>query len=226
MQYRIDKKELLKKVRLLGFSLLETEERVDANTTLAEVVKSKELRLWEGFPVLLLNTAENGLFDYNEVKKHLISAERKNLNYLLLMSLILYENLGLKFLWTKKIRRQIPFSEEVFSKKLKEFKKKLQFKFGATLMSATRLINIFQNYLQSKEKTFEETLSQKEELALEYALSQIFSPGQKEILLKKLNGEVLSKTEKEYFSRTIRKKVAALANEKLHQLAKNLNNKR
>ncbi len=219
---KVNKEELLKKVRLLGFPLLETEERVDANTTLAEVVKSEELRLWEGFPILLLNSAENGLFDYNEVKKHLISAEQKNLNYLLLMSMILYENLGLEFLWVKEIKRQIPFSKEVFSKKLKEFKKELQFKFGATLISAIRLINIFQNYLQSKEKTFEETLSQKEELSLEYALSQIFSPRQKEILLKKLNGEVLSKTEKEYFSRTIRKKVAALSNEKLHQLAKNL----
>jgi len=223
---KVNKEELLKKVKLLGFPLLETEKIVDANATLAEVVKSKNLRLWEGFPVLLLNSAENGLFNYNKVKKHLISAEQKNLDYLLLMSLILYENLGLEFLWMKEIRKQIPFSNEAFSKKLKEFKKELEFRFGTILISATRLINIFRNYLQSKEKTFEEILSQKEELSLEYALSQIFSPRQKEILLKKLNGEILSKTEKEYFSRTIRKRVAVLANEKLHQLAKNLNNKR
>ena len=218
----MDKKELLKKVELLGFPLLEIEEKVDVNDTLAEVVKSKALRLWEGFPVLLLNSSENGLFDYNEVKKHLQQEERKNLNYLLLMSLILYETLGLKFFWVKQLREQIPFSKEVFSGKLKEFKGKLQFKFGTTLMSTPRLINIFQNYLQSNEKTFEETLSQKEELTLEYALSQIFSPRQKEILLKKLNNEVLSKTEREYFSRTVKKKVSALANEKLHQLAGNL----
>ena len=138
------------------------------------------------------------------------------------MSFLLYETLGLKFLWMKKLREQIPFSKEVFSIKLKEFNKKSQFKFGTTLMSMPRLINIFQNYLQSKEKTFEETVSQKEELVLEYALSQIFSPRQKEILLKKLNSEILSKTEREYFSRTVKKKVSALANEKLHQLAKNL----
>jgi len=62
---KVNKEELLKKVKLLGFPLLETEKIVDANATLAEVVKSKNLRLWEGFPVLLLNSAENGLFNYN-----------------------------------------------------------------------------------------------------------------------------------------------------------------
>jgi hypothetical protein len=62
----------------------------------------------------------------------------------------------------------------------------------------------------------------KEEFGLEYSLSQVFSPKQKELFLKKLKGEVLTKTEKEYFSRAVKKKVQALANADLHRLARKL----
>jgi len=43
-----------------------------------------------------------------------------------------------------------------------------------------------------------------------------------ELFQKKLKGELLTKTEKEYFSRTVKKKVAALANPELHRLAQKL----
>jgi hypothetical protein len=59
-------------------------------------------------------------------------------------------------------------------------------------------------------------------LSLEYALSQVFSPKQKELFRKKLDGLPLSKTEKEYYSRTVKKKVVALANAELHRLAQKL----
>ena len=89
-------------------------------------------------------------------------------------------------------------------------------------MSPERLTNTFQNYFRQEEGKVTEFLSQREELELEYALSQVFSPRQKELFWKKLRDEKLSKTEKEYFSRRVRKKVLALANERLHQLAKSL----
>jgi hypothetical protein len=56
-------------------------------------------------------------------------------------------------------------------------------------------------------------------LGLEYALSQVFSPKQKELFLKKLRGEKLTKTEKEYFSRVVKKKVLVLANPQLQRAA-------
>lgn len=59
-----------------------------------------------------------------------------------------------------------------------------------------------------------------DELSLEYALSQVFSPKQKELFRKKLDGQPLTKTEKEYYSRTVKKKLAALANAELHRLAR------
>ncbi|SHJ41327.1 hypothetical protein SAMN02745216_01614 [Desulfatibacillum alkenivorans DSM 16219] len=39
---------------------------------------------------------------------------------------------------------------------------------------------------------------------------------------KKLEGDPLTKTEKEYYSRTVKKKAAALANSDLHSLARKL----
>lgn len=58
-----------------------------------------------------------------------------------------------------------------------------------------------------------------DELSLEYALSQIFTPKQKEIFLKRLQGKKLTKTEREYFYRVVKKKALALANVDLQRLA-------
>jgi hypothetical protein len=214
--------KLLEKVRLLGFPMLSAEESFDTSATLAKVVQSKELRLWEAFPVLLMNSSEKGLFDYETVKKRLKPDNKKKLDYLLLMSLVLYKTLDLKFSWTKKVLRGLPFSPEEFRKQVRNFKDKGYFKSENMFLPADRLTTTFQNYFQENVLRHKDTLMPKEEFDVEYSLSQVFSPKQKELFLKKLHGDNLSKTEKEYYSRSVRKKVAALANEKLHQLAKTL----
>lgn len=53
-------------------------------------------------------------------------------------------------------------------------------------------------------------------------MSQVFSPKQKELFRKKLEGDPLNKTEQEYYSRTVKKKVVALANSERHSLARKL----
>ena len=64
----------------------------DVNMTLAEVVKSKDTRLWEGFPVLLVNSAKDYRFDYLRVMENLTATvEKENFKSLLLLSLALYE---------------------------------------------------------------------------------------------------------------------------------------
>ena len=57
------KEQLLKNLKLLGYPLFESKENVDANETLAEVVKSENPRLWEGFPLLLAHSLEKNYFD-------------------------------------------------------------------------------------------------------------------------------------------------------------------
>ncbi len=95
----VDKK-LLENLNRLVFPLMEAEEKLDVNKTLAEVVKSKDMRLWEGFPVLLANTAREYNLDYEGVLKYLTKKEsRENFHSLLVLSLALYKYYHLSFTW-------------------------------------------------------------------------------------------------------------------------------
>ena len=102
------------------------------------------------------------------------------------------------------------------------FKSGQDLRLGDRRLSAERLKAAFANYFKREERSLKGLLSQKEELGLELALSEVFSPKQKELFLKKLKGEKMSKTEKEYFSRVVKKKVLALANSQLHRLSQKL----
>ena len=53
-------------------------------------------------------------------------------------------------------------------------------------------------------------------------LDRLFSPKQKELVLKKRDAKPFTKTEREYYSRTVRKKLEAIASEPLVELAKKL----
>jgi len=217
-------KTLMERLSRLGLPLMETSEEFDVNQTLAEVVKSRDMRLWEGFPVLLVNTATNLLFDYECVLKNLTSKdEREAFRALLLLSLALYEFYPLSFYWTKQLKGRL---SDIEKSQLTQLGKSLAhddlFNFSGVQFQSSRLKGVFELYF---EKNAEKSRLQKEkyeELSLEYALSQMFSPKQKELFKKKLEGLLLTKTEKEYYSRTVKKKVVAIANTELHRLAQKL----
>lgn len=215
---------LLKRLGKLGYPLFETEEAQDANATLAEVVQSEDLRLWEGFPVVLVNSAERGLFDYEAVKRRLKKPfDRVNLASLFVMSLALCKVLNLRFSWADKFYKHLNRDDKKrFNSLLKKLKKNEDFKVSGRLMSSQRLKVAFDRYFNQERSRLNDLLSVKEELGLEYALSQVFSPKQKELFLKKLRHEKLTKTEKEYFSRVVKKKASALANSELHRLSQRL----
>ena len=124
---------------------------------------------------------------------------------------------------TKKFQEKLPAGSEGL---LKEYSAKLNeaadFKVGEKTMSPDRLKNVFNNYYKKVSSGLSNLLSTKEQFGLEFAMSQLFSPKQKELFLKKLHSEKLNKTEREYYSRVVRKKVQALANPELHNLAQKL----
>lgn len=216
------KENLLKRLEMLGFPLLETEEFLDVNATLAEVVKSKNVRLWEGFPVVLVNSVQRGLFNYDAVLRQLKNQqERTTFRKLLLVSLALYKVVNVKFSWTAELFKTAGLKEGEFGKVFRAFRRERN-KLLYDSLSPDRLKNTFRNYFREGKAKFSEFASLQEEFGLEYALSQVFSPKQKELFLKKLKGEKLTKTEREYYSRAVRKKVEALANVELHQLAQKL----
>ena len=216
--------DLLKRVNALGFPLFGVEEEQNANLTLADMVKSRDLRLWEGFPVVLASSAEKGLFNYDKVNWYLKKPfDKPYLASLVVLSLALYKFFNLKFPWADKFYNSLSVAGKrevrVFLEKLKSDR---ELNVAGSEMSAQRLKTVFSNYFNQAQNKLNELLSVKDELRLEYSLSQVFSPKQKELFLKKLKREKLTKTEKEYFSRAVKKKVSALANPELHRLSQKL----
>jgi hypothetical protein len=217
------KTELLNNVKELGYPLFETKTSVNANKTLAEVTKSKDFRLWEGFPLLLANTLERGLFNYREALRNFKnSQERNDFRKLLLMSLSLYKYLGLKFSYSDKLYNSDYFDKKLFDKFLNDFKKKNDLRWTGKHLSSVRVASTFKNYFKHAGLNFKDYVRMKDDFEFEYSLSQLFSNKQKELFMKKLKGEKMTKTESEYFSRSVKKKVVALANSDLHKLATKL----
>ena len=220
----MDEKALNRDVGRLGFPLMETTEAFDANETLVEVVKSRDLRLWEGFPVMLANAAEEHDFASERVNNHLNDSDDvKNFQDLVHLSLALYQRFHLSFSWAHRMQKGLSADD---AERLNDFKSSLShdesFSIGSMKISPDRLLRTFQNYFEKDVEKTRKLKERHEELSLEYALSQLFSPKQKELFKKKLNGEVMTKIEKEYYSRKVKKKVAALANPELHRLAQRL----
>ncbi len=58
-----------------------------------------------------------------------------------------------------------------------------------------------------------------ESAQLHLHLGTLFSPKQKELVFKRLNGESFTKTEKEYYSRVVKKKLLALTNSEVREIA-------
>jgi len=219
------KDNLLKRLAGWGFPLLEVDKEEEANSTLADLVMSGDLRLWEGFPVVLANSAEKGVFDYDKTSQFLkTSSDTVNLGLLIMVSLSLYKTLGLEFSWANTLHTLFKdkFFRDSYEDYLKDFKNGQELYLQRVSLSAQRVKTTFNNYFGQHQASLNDLLSVKDAMGLEYSLSQVFSAKQKELFLKKLRNEKLTKTEKEYFSRVVKKRVLALANPELHRLAQKL----
>jgi len=216
--------KLFENLDRLGFSLMEPKEDFNANKTLAEVVKSKDTRLWEAFPVLLANAAQEYSFDQDQILKNLTTREdQESFQNLLLLSLALYQYYHLSFVWSNQLKKQLSDQD---LEQLRKFRNNIAhsdvFYVGKKRFIPDRLFEIFNNYFKKDAEKAKQLKEKYEDLSLEYALSQLFSPKQKELFKKKIKGEPLNKTEREYYSRAVKKKVSALANPDLHRLAQKL----
>ena len=60
---------------------------------------------------------------------------------------------------------------------------------------------------------------------LNACLDWLFSPKQKDLVFKKLNSQSFTKTEREYYSRVVRKKLKAIANNQVAEIANRLTQK-
>ncbi len=225
------KKELITELEKLGYRLFATEK--DKLTSkkvldvLDELAVSGDSRLIEAFPVVLANCAHRGikldirdLFSMHEGD----SQQRATLEKLILVSsdLLTLEGLdkpeGLDGI-TEPLRQK-------YGDLLEE--KIVSLKPNKTL-STDRFKNSVRRYATdiAKSESAREKEKQKQfkSFQLNRHLSTLFPPKQKELVLKKLKGEKLTQTEREYFSRVVKKKLEALANTEVKKLAVRLTRK-
>ena len=171
---------------------------------------------------MLANAARDFRFDYQHVLDNLTTeGEKGDFHSLLLLSAALYESYQLTFFWMKQLKMTFTEQDKTRLKQLKnDLNHDSQFSFGERDFQPARLKGMFDLYFEKDAEKSRQRKDTYEEMSLEYALSQLFSPKQKELFRKKLNGLPLTKTEKEYYSRAVKKKVVALANADLHRMAR------
>jgi len=222
---QMKKEELISALGALGYRLFtKGNERVNSGKVLDvldELSGSEDSRLIEAYPVVLANCAHRGIkLDIRGLlSRHgQRSRSRSNIEKLILASCDLLAEEGLD---------QPEGIEDIL--------KTLRPKYGDLLkgevvdlgthrsVSTERLRRTLRRYaidLERHESAREKhRRRQLRSFQMELHLSTLFPPKQKELILKKLKGDPLSKTEKEYYSRVVKKKLQGLANKELRKIA-------
>jgi len=221
----MSKEDLILNLGRLGYPLVRPQTRQFKDDEVLELLdllaESDDPRLVEGFPVVLANCAIRNLkLNFKTLLAAQRSGSRKQqaLEKLLLLSSSLLDQLNL----------DKPENLESLLKSLKKKHGDLLADDVVNLgnkvsLSTERLRNTLDRYttdlLTSISKRDGAKNKQRRSFQLNYYLSTLFAPKQKEIVLKKFRGEPLNKTEQEYFSRKIKKKLEAIANKEVKKVA-------
>ena len=205
-----------------------------ATIILDALANSNDQDLVVRFPAILSICARNGI----ALNSHMLfskywesSPKKQNLEKLLLISAELFDLDGIEA-----------------PQNLKKIASSLKTKYG-TLMSTKMLplssgisisIGAFQDTLREYIAKTKEIMPAFKRGGLEQAsrravlnrsadlqthLKRLFSPKQKDLVFKKLNGESFTKTEREYYSRVVRKKLQAITDSEVGYIAARLTQK-
>jgi len=222
------RQDLIAALGNLGYPLVVPDRPRITRQKVAEVLStlgnSVDSRLIEGFPVILANCARRGLkLDIHALlsRYSLKSQKRRNLEKLFFISSQLLKEEQLE--QPEGLGSMAESLKEKYLHLLSDETVRLN---NRVFLSTKRLRNTLRRYASSL-KNFEsarerEKLRQQQSFDLHKHLNVLFSPKQKELVLKKLQGESLTKTEQEYFSRVVKKKLQALTNTELRRIATRL----
>jgi len=217
------KSDLIESLGDLGFPLMLPEKKKspeDISRILKELTMSGDARLIEGFPVVIAYCALNELEPDMDL---LMSKKPELLENLKKLIWISAELLGSKDI-------DLPDGFQAIAKDVREKYGNLFSQEDILLnndiqLSRERLQTTFVRYTANITKDGllkQEKEKQRESFKLHLYLNRLFSPKQTEILLKKYKGEALNKTEQEYYSRTVKKKLEAVCDEEVRKIAGSL----
>lgn len=219
----MNKEELLNSLEQLGFEMLRTQD-VDVCEVLRALLSQDDSRLLESFPVVLANAFDKKQVSVQECWMRMLNSEQEDMFLRFSgVSLVLYEFSGYTSDWledfSKRVRPKVANLIDDYRKALNEGK---LLDVMSCVLSAERLKKTFDLYLQREDEGLKNYQGQYDEFAFHQSMVVLFSPKQRELVLKKLKGRMLSKTEKEYYSRVVKKKLLAIANEQLFRTAQRL----
>lgn len=225
----MNKDELLENLASYGYGLLRPLSTREPEVLLENLLKQNDARLLEGFPVVFGNMLrEKETLRWESPKWHPSdNLSRKNehrLAYLLALSYLLFKLFGMDKVYrsrTMKLLTKCADGNQVLAELEGPFMKTESVKLTGLELSTERLKNNFRNYVLHAPEN-DDAQKRKHALELELLLSELFTPRQKELVRKRLEGRPFGKTEREYYYRVVKKRLKALANEELHQLARRL----
>ena len=214
-----------------GYELMRPRSTEPGEKLLVSLLQQDDVRLLEGFPVVLAHLLrekerlewENKKWpSLNEVSKK----TKQRLAVMLVLSHLLFGLFGMKeysLRVLKLLKRWTGAKEsgEFVKSFTGPFLKSQSVKMDNLELSTERLKNNFRNYVVHNEKG-ERDQKKRQVLEFELLLSELFTPRQKELLKKRLEAKPMTKTEREYFYRVVSKRLKALASEELHQMARRL----
>jgi len=227
-----DKNQLMDQLAQYGYALMRPKPAESGEKLLANLLQQDDVRLLEGFPVVLASVLK---------EKEVLEWEHKNwrpsnvfskktehrLLVMLTLSYLLFELFGMMEYCPRVLKLLARWAgAKVTGKLVQQFRtpflksENLQLDDDVEL-STERLKNNFRNYGVHREEG-DEVQKKRRVLELELLLSELFTPRQKELLKKRLEDKTFTKTEKEYFYRVVKKRLKALASEELHQMARSL----
>jgi len=182
--------KLMKSLSRLGLPMFEPSEELDVNETLAEVVKSRDTRLWEGFPVLLANAADTYQFAYDLVEKHLPARDDKDrFHRLLLLSLSLYSFYHLSFPWSSKYKKRLSGEDAAMVKQWRnDLARNRTLSWGDVDLDPERLKGLFELYFEQNADKSRQRKEKYEEYSLAFALSQMFRRSRRSCLRRGWKG--------------------------------------
>lgn len=229
MMGKTDKAELLNHLAQYGYALTVPRSSVQPDKVLGELLRQDDARLLEGFPVVLANAlSEKETLAWENKQwspQKVFSAEvKKRWTALTALSLLLFRLFGVsKALEDRvfKLLKKCPEGEPALADLEQPFSGSGQVRAGDTELSAERLKNSFRNYVVHQNNAGE-LREQEDALELELFLSELFTLRQKELLAKRLGGKAFTKTEREYYYRVVKKRLKALADERVHKMARKL----
>lgn len=206
-----------------GYSLLQPDEMADPNDLLARLSQSQDARLLEGFPVVLANALEKhaSRVDLASAAGTLPSDEaRDRFRKLAALSFYLFDVFGFGDLKPQGARRTERWTADLQDSR-EAVERDQPLKLGGKELDLDRVKKTFLRYFvrDQADTTAADKARMKEDFRREYYLSLLLSPRQRDLMEKKLRGESMTKTEREYFSRVVKKKLQALADPDLHRLA-------